>query len=83
MKIAGFDIDPQFNNLSNGFYEKWGKSEYIKIVQGNSIRERKLKFLNSEGKLTPIKLNFIIDPYDYEISGTIRFEDNDFDWSAW
>ena len=83
VKIAGFDIDPQFNNLSNGFYEKWGKSEYIKIVQGSSIRERKLKFLNSEGKLTPIKLNFIIDPYDYEISGTIRFEDNDFDWSAW
>lgn len=83
IKIGAFRVDDQFEKLSNGFYQKWGESEFIDIRDGRSITDRKIWFKNKSGRLTPIVLEFSLDPYTYDVEGAIRFEDEDFDWSLW
>jgi len=81
--IGGFAVDSEFERLSEGFYEKWGKSEFIEIRQGYNIRDRKIFFLNKDGKPTPIKISWSFDPYSYEIEGSFSVEEQDFDWTVW
>ena len=81
--VGGFSVDSEFEKLSKGFYEKWGKSEFIQIKQGSNIRDRTIYFFNRSGKPAPIKITWNFNPYSYEVEGSIGFEDQDFDWSAW
>ena len=83
IKIGAFRVDDQFEKLSNGFYQKWGESEFIDIRDGRSITDRKIWFKNKSGRLTPIVLEFSLDPYTYDVAGSIRFDEEDFDWSLW
>jgi len=83
LKIGGFKVTDSFEELSNGFYQKWGESEFIEKMGGRSITDRTIWFKNNRGSRTPIVLEFSIDPYTYDIAGTKRFDDENFDWSLW
>ena len=81
--IGGFKVDEQFEKLSNGFYQKWGESEFIEKLDGRSITDRTIWFKNKSGGNVPIVLKFSLDPYNYDVAGAIRFDAEDFDWSLW
>ena len=81
--IGGFKVDEQFEKLSNGFYQKWGESEFIEKLDGRSITDRTIWFKNKSGGNVPIVLKFSLDPYTYDVAGAIRFDEEDFDWSLW
>ena len=83
LKIGGFKVTDSFEELSNGFYQKWGESEFIEKMGGRSITDRTIWFKNKSGGNAPIVLKFSLDPYTYDVNGAIRFEDEDFDWSLW
>lgn len=83
LKIGGFKVNDEFEKLSNGFYQKWGESEFIQKVGGRSITDRVILFKNKSGSNTPIVLKFSLDPYTYDVAGAIRFDEEDFDWSLW
>lgn len=83
LKIGGFKVNDQFEKLSNGFYQKWGESEFIEKMGGRSITDRTIWFKNKNGIKTPIVLKFSFDPYSYDVAGAIRFDEEDFDWSLW
>ena len=81
--IGGFKVDEQFEKLSNGFYQKWGESEFIEKLDGRSITDRTIWFKKKSGGSVPIVLKFSLDPYTYDVAGAIRFDEEDFDWSLW
>mgnify|MGYP001242717581 CR=1 FL=1 len=83
LKIDGFKVTEEFEKLSNGFYKKWGDSEFIEKRSGRSITDQTIFFKCACGRKTPIVLEFSLDPYTYDVAGSIRFEDEDFDWSLW
>jgi len=83
LTISSFHIDESFLRVSNGFYEKWSNSEFIKIIDGASINDRKVEFYNLNGEEVDIKLFLKFEPYDPDFEGTINFGDEAFDWTAW
>ena len=83
LKIGGFKINDEFEKLSNGFYQKWGESEFIEKMGGRSITDRTIWFKNKAGSKTSVVLKFSLDPYTYDVAGAIRFDEEDFDWSLW
>ena len=83
LKIGGFKVNDEFEKLSNGFYQKWGESEFIEKMGGSSITDRTIWFKNKNGIKTPLVLKFSFDPYTYDVAGAIRFDEEDFDWSLW
>lgn len=83
VKIGGFKVNDEFEKLSDGFYQKWGESEFIQKLKGRSITDRTILFKNKSGGLAPIVLKFSLDPYSYDVAGAIRFDEEDFDWSLW
>lgn len=83
LTISSFQIDELFLRVSNGFYEKWNNSEFIKIIDGESINDRKVEFYNLNGEEVDIKLFLKSEPYDPDFEGTINFGDEAFDWTAW
>ena len=83
LKIGGFKVNDEFEKLSNGFYQKWGESEFIEKMGGSSITDRTIWFKNKNGIKTPLVLKFSFDPYTYNVASAIRFDEEDFDWSLW
>ena len=83
VKIGGFKVNDEFEQLSNGFYKKWGESEFIEKVSGRAITDLTILFKSKSGSKTPIVLNFSLDPYTYDVAGAIRFDEEDFDWTLW
>ena len=83
LKIGGFKVTDEFEKLSNGFYKKWGNSEFIEKRSGRSISDLTIWFKNKNGTKTPVVMKFSLDPYTYDVAGSIRFDAEDFDWSLW
>ena len=69
--IGGFKVDEQFEKLGNGFYQKWGESEFIEKLDGRSITDRTIWFKKKSGGSVPIVLKFSLDPYTYDVAGAI------------
>ena len=83
LKIGGFKVTDEFEKLSNGFYKKWGNSEFIEKRSGRTISDLTIWFKNRNGIKTPVVMKFSLDPYTYDVAGSIRFDEEDFDWSLW